>query len=167
MIYFIITAIPNDFNITDYFTFRELANIPDEDEVELGFDDPVVYNDAWEKQKERKLSKYVMDKDLLVSIGQSIARSKATSLTSSRQEMFEKAISILEELGLVIYKRIDKNCGIVSTRQSMKTISHMFICVNVLPITSGKNWESTLKKIIELEEYHAPPEILEEMKDTD
>lgn len=162
MIYFITTAIPEDFNISDYFTFRELANIADEDHVYLSSDDPVSYQ-AWESGKSEEASKYVMDNEVLMSIGHSIAGSHVTNLTSTRQEMFEKAISILEELGLVLYKRIDPNCGVISTRQSRNKIHHLFICVNFLKIVQAKSWELTLKRIVELEEYHAPPEVVEGM----
>lgn len=159
MIYHLIVAVPDNFDIEYHLKMRELANIPHTDELDFYPGDAV--GSIWESRD------YKMDVEMLRQIASSIASSEVTTLMSHRPEMFEKIAEIFNDLGLALHYKKDQNSAVVVTRNDGVTKSpkrFLFTCVNVLRIFENKQWKKTLEHVVELEDYYPPQEVIKEIR---
>jgi len=162
MIYHLVVAIPPNFDINYHLKLRELANIPDTDEIEFDVGDAATEPDF----------KYEMNVEFLRQIAISIATSTVTTLMSKKPEMFEKIAEIFNDLGLVLHYKKDYNAAVMTTRKSDRKDEldnhinrrFLFTCVNVLNIIDNKNWVEVLTNVVNLEDYYPPNEVIQEIR---
>lgn len=157
MIYHLIVAVPSNFDIEYHLKLRELANIPDTDEIEFYTGD-VIHPD----------NKYKMNVELLKQMAKSIAVSKVSTFMGHRPEMFEKLAEIFNDLGLVIHYKKDHQAGVVTLRRESDTTNSpnrfFFTCVNVLRVFEDEQWQDTLQNVTNLEDYYPPDEVIQQIR---
>ncbi len=144
MLFFFICMIPEDFELENYMTIKESANIFNKENVNL---------------------------DQLKIISQSVRLNSITMLnTQVSAESLEYFMKILDELKVVIDHRMDHRAGFarigLSNDDGMRDDirrSNVFIGVNLWHLPNNKDYQKVVERMVDLEDYKVSEDLLKDL----
>ena len=142
MLCFFICMIPEDFDLENYMSIKETADIFNKKNVNL---------------KQLKI------------ISQSVRLNSITMLnTRVSGESLEYFMKILDELKVVIDSRLDRDAGFVRIGHDdgfTETVreSNVFIGVNLWHLPNNKDYQRVIKRMVDLEDYKVSEELLKSL----
>lgn len=144
MLLFFICMIPEDFELENYMTIKETADIFNKENVNL---------------------------EQLKIISQSVRVNSITMLnTRVSGESLKYFMKILDELKVVIDSRMDHDSGFarigLSNNDSMMNDireSNVFIGVNLWHLPNNKDYQKVVKRMVDIEDYKVSEELLKDL----